>query len=64
MAQKQESRSPDKHAKENLRAWQNFTAQAKSRLLASAPHQANAVTPRLEDMLARVEGIARWGLNE
>jgi hypothetical protein len=64
MAQKQKSRPSDQHAKESLQAWQNFPAQAESRPLASLPHRANAVTSRLQDMLARVEGVARWGLNE
>ena len=32
--------------------------------LTEIPHRAAAVTPRISDMLARVEGIQRWGLNE
>ena len=31
---------------------------------AETPHRASAVTPRISDVLARVEGIQRWGLNE
>ena len=32
--------------------------------LPEPPHRATAVTPRISDLLARVEGIQRWGLNE
>jgi hypothetical protein len=32
--------------------------------LAETPHRASAVTLRISDMLARVEGVQRWGLNE
>ena len=63
-AQKQESRSSDAHATLNLQAWHNFPAKADSHSLAGLPRQAVAMSPRLEEMLARVEGIARWGLNE
>jgi hypothetical protein len=32
--------------------------------LSETPHRAAAVTPRIADLLARIEGIQRWGLNE
>jgi hypothetical protein len=31
---------------------------------ADTPHRAAAVRPRIADLLARIEGIQRWGLNE
>ncbi len=42
----------------------DFTPQKDSSSLTEIPHRASAMTPVLMDMLARVEGVARWGLNE
>ena len=41
-----------------------FSAKSESSTLADLPHRATTVTPLLTEMLARVEGVARWGLNE
>ncbi len=64
MAKKRETGSSDKLGSENLKGGQEFAVKAESRPLAEIPHRASAVAPAAWDMLARVEGIARWGLNE
>jgi hypothetical protein len=42
----------------------DFSTKTESSTLADLPHRATTVTPLLTEMLARVEGVARWGLNE
>jgi hypothetical protein len=49
---------------ENLIERKEFTSKADSSALTDLPHRASTVTPLLTEMLARVEGVARWGLNE
>jgi hypothetical protein len=63
MAQKRKTGSSDKLGKEDLTGRKDFAAKPESRPLADLPHRTSAETPSW-DMLARVEGIARWGLNE
>ena len=55
---------PSDKLDENLNERQEFAAKSESSPLTDLPHRASAVTPVLMDMLARVEGVARWGLNE
>ena len=63
-AQKRDSGSSDKLAKENLKEQRVFAATAEARPLAELSHHAAVMPPLLADTLARFEGIARWGLNE
>jgi hypothetical protein len=43
---------------------QELAPQAESSPVAERPHRVATATPVYMDMLARVEGVARWGLNE
>jgi hypothetical protein len=49
---------------ENPTERQEFMPKVESTPLTSFPQRAPAPTPLLMQMLARVEGVARWGLNE
>lgn len=40
------------------------SARAEHGPFSNLPNRATTVTPVLSDMLARFEGVARWGLNE
>jgi hypothetical protein len=41
-----------------------FAPKPESSSLADLPRRAAAVTPLLSDILERVQGVPRWGLNE
>jgi hypothetical protein len=43
---------------------QQFAPKPEPSSLADLPRRAAAVTPLLSDILERVQGVPRWGLNE
>ena len=43
---------------------QEFAPKVESAAASERPHRVARATPGWLDMLARVEGVARWGLNE
>jgi hypothetical protein len=49
---------------ETLTRRQEFAPKADAVPIADIPHRASSMTPVMREMLARVEGVARWGLNE
>ena len=55
---------PSEQLDENLTERQKLAPKAESSSLTDLPRRASTVTPVLMDMLARIEGVARWGLNE
>jgi hypothetical protein len=60
---KREYASSDKlDDKRNQR--QEFTPQTESASGGDLPQRASTMTPVLLEMLARTQGVARWGLNE
>jgi hypothetical protein len=63
MASKRASGSPDnRESSPNDR--QEFAPKPEPSSLADLPRRAAAVTPLLSDILERVQGVPRWGLNE
>jgi len=58
------SREPSTSAKLNEKELQEFAMKAASASYQNTPRRPAVSTPRLLEMLARVEGVARWGLNE
>ena len=51
-------------AKLNEKELQEFAMKAASSSYQNHPRHPVVSSPRLLEMLARVEGVARWGLNE
>jgi hypothetical protein len=61
-ASKHKYGSPDRRS-ENLDLHE-LALKTEASPLAEIPHRASNMSPMMMDMLARVEGVARWGLNE
>ena len=65
MATKRVSGSLEKFSEEPLKEQNTFAPKKpEPSSLADLTRRASAVTPLLSDMLARIEGVPRWGLNE
>jgi hypothetical protein len=64
MALKRALDSSDKLGEQFLTDPKEIITKPETSSLAENPHRASAVSPRVSDLLARVEGIQRWGLNE
>jgi len=52
------------HGEQTQNDHPDFAATPEPSSLVELPHRAETITPLLSDMLARFEGVARWGLNE
>ena len=64
MPTKRATGSSDDLREQSRKDHQEFAQKSEPSPLADLPRRAAVMTPLLSDTLERVQGVARWGLNE